>query len=626
MRRVLRRGWPALVVLAVALGLSVAIARQGALVTGWQERVFDGLLRLRPVSGDQPVVVDIGAADDTGAPWSRATTARLMEVLLQAKPAVVGFDIIFSGDCGPGPVNDRFARAIARVPVVLGFLLADRPSDAPTPRPVIAVAEGAGASLWSAPGAESPCPDLARAARSVAPVSLFGDTDARVRRVPAVIAVAGAAYPALAVELVRMARADPAPMLGVGPWLRSGGRVLPLEGAAQVRFHATGPQVWAARTVAAADVLAGRVSADRFAGAVVLVGSSLPQRGGLRPTAASPLHPSVQIHADLVADLQEGPPPYRPAGAATVEAGFVMFASAAALALLVWLPPLTAFSGLLALAVVWAGGTAGAFLWRGWLVDPALPALAAVLPVLLALLTRAATTARAERRLRARMGQLLPPAIVTRIADNPDLLRLGGEARVVTALFTDLEGFSATTRQIGPQDLVRLLDAYFTLTCRIVLDHGGMIDKLVGDSVHALFNAPLDQPDHVDRALACAAALVDATEAFRCRPDIAATGLGRTRIGLESGMAVLGDVGAGGKIDYTAHGDAVNLAARLQDINKTLGTAVCIGPGAAALAQTPLQPLGQVEIRSFGPLDLFTLTDRPPGQGQPDRCQRPTLA
>jgi adenylate cyclase len=246
------------------------------------------------------------------------------------------------------------------------------------------------------------------------------------------------------------------------------------------------------------------------------------------------------------------------------------------------------------------------------MTDPLAPALAVALVAFSALAGKAALTARAERVLRGRMGQVLPAAVIERLALTPELFRLEGELRQVTALFTDIEGFSATTRALGPQALVRVLDRYFAETCAIVLRHGGMVDKIVGDSLHVLFNAPLDQPGHVDAALACAAEMLAATEALRRAPDLASAGLGRTRIGIETGPAVLGDVGYQGKIDYTAHGDAVNLAARLQEANKGLGTSVCVGPAAAALASRPLRPLGEVEIRSFGRLALFTPDpDRP---------------
>ncbi|KQB12063.1 adenylate/guanylate cyclase domain-containing protein [Rhodobacter capsulatus] len=181
-------------------------------------------------------------------------------------------------------------------------------------------------------------------------------------------------------------------------------------------------------------------------------------------------------------------------------------------------------------------------------------------------------------------------------------MRLEGETREITALFTDIEGFSAATSTMGAVEMVARLDAYFALTCAIVLRHGGMIDKLVGDSVHALFNAPLDQPGHEAAALACAAEILAATEVFARENN----GFGKTRIGVECGPAVLGDVGFGTRIDYTAHGPAVNLAARLQEANKALGTRICIGPTLGARVPG-LVALGEIELRSFGRLPLYTL-------------------
>ncbi len=190
---------------------------------------------------------------------------------------------------------------------------------------------------------------------------------------------------------------------------------------------------------------------------------------------------------------------------------------------------------------------------------------------------------------------------MARIAEQPRLLRLGGERREVTALFTDLEGFSDLVNRTAPEELIATLERYFAVVTQEVLTRGGMIDKIVGDAVHALFNAPIDQPGHVDAALAAAAAIREATEGLR-----GTLGIGRTRVGIETGPAVLGDVGAGARIDYTAHGPAVNLAARLQEAGKALGPAVIIGPAAAARARAA-GPLGEAEVRSFGRLALFTL-------------------
>jgi adenylate cyclase len=144
---------------------------------------------------------------------------------------------------------------------------------------------------------------------------------------------------------------------------------------------------------------------------------------------------------------------------------------------------------------------------------------------------------------------------------------------------------------------------------RIVVAQGGMVEKIVGDAVHAVFNAPLDLPDHPRRALDCARALLASAEAQRATELGQRLGLGRTRIGIETGRAVVGDVGGSGRLDYTAHGDVMNTAARLEAANKELGTSICIGPVAASrIGREKLAPLGPHAVRGRGgTLDLFTL-------------------
>jgi adenylate cyclase len=188
--------------------------------------------------------------------------------------------------------------------------------------------------------------------------------------------------------------------------------------------------------------------------------------------------------------------------------------------------------------------------------------------------------------------------VVRRIVEQPNLVKLTGERREVTSLFTDIESFTATMHRASPEELVETLDQYFEGVASIVIDHGGMVDKIVGDGVHALFNAPIDIENHPQRAVECAIAIRAWSESFRRRDPAAPIGLGGTRIGIETGLAIVGDVGIQSKLDYTAHGDSVNMAARLEACNKELGSAICVGPGAAGRCDPALlRPLGQLAVR-----------------------------
>ncbi|MBK1661160.1 adenylate/guanylate cyclase domain-containing protein, partial [Paracraurococcus ruber] len=272
------------------------------------------------------------------------------------------------------------------------------------------------------------------------------------------------------------------------------------------------------------------------------------------------------------------------------------------------LRPRLALPLVLAAIAAWLGG-ALALAQAGLLLDPAGPPLVGALAYAASSIAAFAATERRARALRARFEQRLPPAVVRRIAAAPDTLRLQGEAREITALFTDLEGFTAMTERAGPEEVVAVLDAYLGALTRIVVAHGGMVEKIVGDGLHAVFNAPLDLPGHPQAALDCAVALLAAGEAQRATPLGARIGLGRTRIGIETGPAVVGDVGGPGRLDYTAHGTVMNTAARLEAANKDLGSSICVGPVAAArIGAARLRPLGPLAVRGRSlPLEVYTV-------------------
>jgi adenylate cyclase len=267
------------------------------------------------------------------------------------------------------------------------------------------------------------------------------------------------------------------------------------------------------------------------------------------------------------------------------------------------------------LCLCWSGAAFAAVGRLHLLLDPAGPPVVALIGFAIAMLGRFVRDERRARILRQSFEQHLAPEVVRRIAADPGAIRLRGEMREITALFTDIEDFTGMTERAAPADLVALLDRYFEATTRVITDHGGMIDKIVGDAIHAIFNAPLSLEDHPRRAFDSALALLQVSEAMRGSPLGQRLGLGRTRIGIDTGPAIVGDVGGGRKLDYTAHGSAINAAARLEAANKEFGSSICIGPGTATrLDPSLLRPLGTLlprgqsrEIIVYTPAALASL-------------------
>jgi adenylate cyclase len=179
------------------------------------------------------------------------------------------------------------------------------------------------------------------------------------------------------------------------------------------------------------------------------------------------------------------------------------------------------------------------------------------------------------QRARATMSRYFSPGIVEAMARNPDCLAAGGERRVATFLFTDLADFTPLVESADPTQVVDLLNEYLDGVTGIVFDHGGTVMKIIGDAIHAMFGAPVEQSEHATRAVACALAVDDFAVAFQGRQKSKGVPLGVTRIGLHSGQAIIGNFGGEHFFEYTAYGDAVNIAARLEAANKRLGTRLC---------------------------------------------------
>ncbi|HJU15366.1 MAG TPA: adenylate/guanylate cyclase domain-containing protein [Stellaceae bacterium] len=536
--------------------------------------------RQRPGTGGDPVAVialDRGSlAAEELAPLPRTflgpVWARLLDGLMASGVRAVGFDIIFAYSANrlPGsngqydkPFLTALARARDRV------VLARSASAMPAPPFFAAVLD---------PGADA---------------ELIADPDGIARRVSASVATAdGQRVPTLAAALLARAKAPPMPaQLLLAP--RAPLEAIPTYRVIDV-LHCLDRDPAALRRV--------------FAGRIVLIGTNLPEedrkrtpdrfmrspqpqpgRAGqcalARLGASDPgsgTTPGIFVHAAAVAEVATGdlvrPLPTAGRAAAAAAAGV----AGAWLGFL--LQPWMAATGLAALGAI---GFAAALilLGFGWWLALAVPFGAAVLAAVLAYLVRFLVEERRRRRVQNAFGHYLAPAIVDQLAESEADLHLGGELRDVTIMFADLSGFTALSGKVGPGELMTVTNAYLGLIVAAVEAHGGYVDKFIGDAVMGLWGAPALYLDHA--AAASRAALQAVASVLRAKTIADARGEPgyKLKIGLNSGPAVVGNVGAEKRYNYTAVGETVNIAARLEGVPGDYGCRIVVGPRTAALIE-----------------------------------------
>jgi len=231
---------------------------------------------------------------------------------------------------------------------------------------------------------------------------------------------------------------------------------------------------------------------------------------------------------------------------------------------------ITGVSGLALLTGIFAGF----FLISKIYIGFAVPLACSVLTFISIMAVRFLTASREKAFLHNAFSRYLAPEVISQIINDPDKLNLGGEKREMTAIFTDIKGFSSISEQLDPDQLVKLLNRYLTELSNIVMENLGTIDKYIGDAIVAFYGAPVFRPDHA--ALACRSALAMKKAEAELNKDIIAKGLSPvpifTRIGINTGEMVVGNMGAENKMDYTIMGNAVNLTARLEGVNKQYHT------------------------------------------------------
>lgn len=246
-------------------------------------------------------------------------------------------------------------------------------------------------------------------------------------------------------------------------------------------------------------------------------------------------------------------------------------------------------------------------LWLGAILGyshglPMLPLVGPTLALALALWMMDLAIGRAERKQRefvqGAFSRYVSPAVVGQLVENPESLAITGIRKEATFVFTDIAGFTTLSEALTSEKLSEVLNEYLDGACQIILKYEGTVDKFIGDAIMSIFNAPIAQIDHADRAVKCALDLDAYAEAFRQRKNTEGIPLGVTRIGVHSGMSVIGNFGSSSRMDFTALGDTVNTAARTEGVNKYFGTRICCTQEVVNLTQcVKYLPIGDVVLK-----------------------------
>ncbi len=563
------------------------------------------------------------AQDEQGIswPWPRELYAYMLAFLQRADARSVAFDVLYLDSSGYGVFDDEsFGAQIADFERFAGALLLSRESGAEAlpfdraGRARLALA-GTSHSLPEFPRAQYPIEEVGAVSLWLGNVNAPADSDGVYRRIEPVARFDGEPIPALGLAAyfaAMPARANEHPTVEAEVALRTlefDGRTIPLDaqGRALLRFkggsHDRPAFSAAAILQSELQLQAGMdpvIDPQELQDRYILFGFSAPGLFDLRPSPLAANTPGVEIHATFLENL--------------LTASFMRVTPRALDGLVIVM-----FALLAAFAVSFAGNTQltvaayalvlplpaalalGAYAAGWWL--PLVPPLGAAAAALASAgVANYATEGRQRRFIKNAFSQYLSPNVIENLINEPERLKLGGERRELSIFFSDLEGFTSLSEGLSPEDLTALLNEYLSAMTDIIQEQGGTIDKYEGDAIIAFWNAPLSFEDHAERAVR--AALQCQTTLAALRPQFQRR-VGkhlRMRIGLNTGAAVVGNMGSRTRFDYTMLGDAVNLAARLEGINKQFGTYTMISADTARAlgAGIPLRELSRVAVVGRG--------------------------
>ena len=566
------------------------------------------------------VAVDEASLAEIGRwPWPRAKLAALVDRLTTAGAGVIAFDMVFDQpDVGVDMATLRAAVAAApKRPAaeVLASLGMDLDNDARFAQALRASGRALLGGFFEFTGSPDPALDveaaslpeisvraIGEAGRTLprgirratrAHVSLpiltgaavggghfnfFPDSDGLYRRVPVAVLAGERLVPSLAVDAVRRHLGGAGAVMTIAPDgvrdVRVGRYALPVDSSGQLYVNYLGPPQ-TIRHLSAADVLAGRVEPEAVAGKIALVGFTAAGYDEI-PTPFAPVSPGVELQATVVENILGDGSLRRPWWLVPAEAILVLLLG---LLLGVVLQRRRAGGGTIlavVLALAYAWSTQRVFTTTGIALSAVYPLAAIVFCTLGGAVFRSIAEEREKRSIRTAFGQYLNEEVTELIVREPERLRLGGERRDVTVLFSDIRNFTTITESLEPDVLGQLLNEYLGEMTEVVFRHRGLLDKYMGDAVMAFWGAPIEAHDNAVRSCRAALDMLTALAEQSARRRAAGSPTWEIGVGISSGHAAVGNFGSSRRFSYTAVGDTVNVASRIEGLNREYGTRILV--------------------------------------------------
>ncbi|MDP2681554.1 MAG: adenylate/guanylate cyclase domain-containing protein [Deltaproteobacteria bacterium] len=620
-------------ILASSLSLIIYVAKP-SFIEGVDRTAGDARFKARgeAATADEVIIVAIDekSVNELGRwPWPRTTMARLIDNLAPAK--VVGLDIVFSE---PETLerDNALGNAVKKAGnVVLGYFLREEATNEPDKKAINQINRSkikivkmlestSSVPIVDLPGIETNIPVIGKDASGFGLFNIIPDgNDGILRRSQIIFLYKGDIYPSLALEALRKYLKGDV-VLQIAPYgvdgLSINDRELPVDegGSFQLNFYGKGGTF---KTYSAVDIIKGRLPIEAIKGKIVFVGATEKGIYDLRVTPLDPIYPGVEVHATVAANVLQKRFLIHDSRVVALDIFFIIFLSVGLCASLTWVHR-TFISLIIFLAFLSLHTAVNFYLFYSYnLVASAIyPFIGISLSYLLAEAYRNIVVESKGRYLKKAFGTYVSPDLVSEILKDPDRLKLGGEKKEITILFSDIRGFTSLSEKLTPEKLVAVLNEYLSPMTRIVLEEKGTLDKYIGDAIMVICNAPIDLPDHPQKG--CKIAIRWIKELEKLNGDWKEKGYPSIAIGIgiNTGDAVVGNMGADLRFDYTAIGDNVNLASRLEGMNKTYGTAIIVSESTQRLTTNDFlfRELDMVRVKGKEtPVAIYELMDLLPG-------------